>query len=91
MKFGDYIKIEQKRFGVPNEFYFYKVIGVIKSNLYADVPVTSITPMIHKSGIVPVVQCIQCGVDESVVERYRVCDVQEIPQNHQIRIMTNEE
>ena len=29
MKFGDYVEIEQKRYGVENEMYTYKVIGCL--------------------------------------------------------------
>lgn len=39
-EFGDYALIEQKRFGVPNEMFVYKVVSQISSNTRVEVPVT---------------------------------------------------
>ncbi len=39
-KFGDYVKIEQKRFGAKNEMYRFKVIGSFGSNCTEEVPMT---------------------------------------------------
>jgi hypothetical protein len=74
--FGNYVKIEQHRFGVPNEMYLHKVIGRFESNTYVDVPVKwDRTEVIHDKSV-PVVACICCGIDETEVRRYRLEDVQ---------------
>lgn len=75
LDFGDYVTIEQYRYGADNENYLHKVIGLLKSNNYVEVPVKS-TPRetLHKK-IVHVIACICCGVDERTVFRYRITDV----------------
>lgn len=73
--FGSYVKIEQKRYGETNEEYLYKVIGRLKSNTYVDVPVqTPETETIHKD-VVPVLNCICCGVCEKECFKFRESDV----------------
>ncbi|WP_064569917.1 hypothetical protein [Klebsiella aerogenes] len=75
-KFGDYAIIEQKRHGAPNEMYVYKVIGQLRSNKWVDVPVWGVaTEILHKE-LDDVCLCIRCGIDETVVHRYRVKDMQ---------------
>lgn len=73
-KFGDYVTIEQKRFGVENEHYHHKVIGVKKSNTYVTVPVQNRKEVNHGE-VVDVVCCVCCGVDEREIFKYRVEDV----------------
>lgn len=78
LKFGDYVVIEQKRYGVPNEMYMHKVIGLLNSNSYVDVPVqTPATEVLHDK-VEPVVACICCGVQERDVRYYRLSDVSKI-------------
>jgi hypothetical protein len=73
--FGDYVEIEQKRYGCENEMYLHKVIGTLESNIWVDVPVqTSAKETSHKE-YEPVVRCICCGVCETEVLAYRVKDV----------------
>jgi hypothetical protein len=36
--FGDYVLLEQKRFGVPNEMFVHKVVQRLRSNYWIDVP-----------------------------------------------------
>lgn len=74
--FGDYVMIEQKRYGVPNENYIYKVVGNLRSNTYRRVPVDMAEREPIRGEIVPVVRAIRCGVDETRVETFRVSDVQ---------------
>lgn len=75
-KFGDYAIIEQKRHGVPNEMFVYKVIGQLRSNTWVDVPVQSpATETLHEE-MDDVCWCICCGVDETKVRAYRVKDMQ---------------
>lgn len=73
-EFGDYVVVEQKRYGVPNEFYVHKVIGMLESNSWIDVPAqTGEGAKLHDT-CEPVVSVICCGVDESKVVRYRAAD-----------------
>jgi len=75
--FGDYVEIEQKRYGVPNEMFLYKVVaGNFESNAYRAVPIdanekkpTMASPM------APVLLVICCGVCEEKVEKVRLEDV----------------
>jgi hypothetical protein len=74
--FGDYVTIEQKRYGVPNEIYLYKVVaGRRQSNVWREVPVQAGDKQKIHDRIEDVLLCICCGVDETVVERFRVADV----------------
>lgn len=74
--FGDYVQIEQKRYGVPNEMFLHKVIGAMQSNSYVNVPVqVPATETILNHGVVDVVACICCGIDETKVLKYRIEDV----------------
>ena len=74
-EFGDYVEIEQKRYGVENEMYLHKVIGSSNSNACVDVPVqTPATETLHEE-MEPVVRCICCGVCEDEVRKYRIKDI----------------
>ena len=74
-KFGDYISVEQKRYGGNNEFYTHKVIGTLRSNNWMDVPAITHEGMNLHDHMEDVVACICCGVCEEEVIRYRVKDV----------------
>jgi hypothetical protein len=76
LNFGDYVLIEQKRFGVPNEQYLYKVIGTLKSNTYVEVPVQANPKEIIHKDMVEVVACVCCGVMERDILRFNISDVQ---------------
>ncbi len=73
--FGDYVAIEQKRFGVENEIFLYKVIGTLESNGYVDIPVRVADPEVCHDKIVPVAACVCCGVSERTVCRFRISDL----------------
>lgn len=76
LNFGDYVSIEQLRYGCENEQYTHKVIGVKNSTQWADVPVQAPPKETHHNGAFEgVVQCVCCGVDESKVLNYKICDV----------------
>ena len=76
LNFGDYVSIEQLRYGIDNEMYTHKVIGVKNSTNWVDVPVQTPAKETYHSGVfVGVVQCICCGVDETSVLSYRLEDV----------------
>lgn len=78
--FGSYVKIEQHRYGVPNEMYLYKVIGRLKSNHYTTVPVHSVDGDTLHSGVVDVLACICCGINETKVQKFRLEDVHFVKQ-----------
>lgn len=74
-EFGDYATVAQKRYGVPDERYVHKVIGVLKSNSWEDVPVQCpATETIHDH-MENVASCICCGVQERTVLYYRLKDI----------------
>jgi len=75
--FGDYVLIEQHRYGADNEWYLHKVIRASRSVTYVDVPVTGLREeKIHiHTDVVDVISCICCGIDETKVFKYRVQDV----------------
>ena len=75
MDFGDYCVIEQKRYGVENEHYTYKVIGSGNANYYRQVPVDSTAPHNAHGDMCEVVKAICCGVCEEKVETFRLSDV----------------
>ncbi|WP_187362771.1 hypothetical protein [Raoultella terrigena] len=75
-KFGDYAIIEQKRHGVSNEMFLYKVVDLLRSNTWVDVPVQApATETIHDE-MEDVCWCICCGISETEVRKYRVKDMQ---------------
>jgi len=76
LDFGDYCLIEMHRYGSDNEFYLHKVIGRLQSNAWCDVPVVrNPTETLHAGYISDVIRCIQCGVSETEVVKFRVSDV----------------
>lgn len=74
LDFGDYCYIEQKRFGVKNVIWQYKVIGSGKANYYRPVPVNPYE-LKAMGEICDVVKAICCGVSETEVETFRLQDV----------------
>lgn len=75
-KFGDYAIIEQKRHGVSNEMFLYKVVDLLRSNTWVDVPVQApATETIHDE-MEDVCWCICCGISETEVRKYRVKDIE---------------
>lgn len=78
--FGDYVQIEQKRYGIPNEIYCYKVIGAnSKSNAWVNVPVQTPAEEVLHDTMEDVVRCVCCGVDEREILKFRVKDVVKTP------------
>jgi len=67
--FGDYVEIEQHRYGAPNEMYLHKVVGAFRSNAWIDAPVYwNSEPTLHDE-METVLNVICCGVDETKVIR----------------------
>jgi len=75
MKFGDYVRIEQKRYKAKNEMYLHKIIGCLNSNYYVDVPVIYPIVEVYHDDVVEVVACVTCGVNERYIHRYKISDV----------------
>jgi hypothetical protein len=73
--FGDYVCIEQFRYGVPNEFWEYKVIGVLRSNCWVDIPVKHTPTEVRHESMEDVICCICCGIDETKVVRFKLSEV----------------
>jgi len=72
--FGDYVKIEMHRYGVPNEFYLHKVVGALWSNVWIDAPLKwNSKPTIHDHSE-RILNVIQCGIDETKVIRVKDSD-----------------
>ena len=75
--FGQYVTIEHHCYQNQNEHMTYKVIGTFMSNTWVDVPVWGYElDEVRHDEMVKVVSCIQCGLDEIKVKRYRLCDVE---------------
>jgi len=75
LDFGDYCEIEQKRYGVDNELFKYKVIRQLRRNKYRSVPVDARNSAEQFGKLVDVVAAIRCGVVEEKVEYFRLKDV----------------
>ncbi len=80
--FGDYVRIEMKRYGAPNEMYLHKVVGLLQSSHAASVPIDhgietgTGTDPVRLGKIQDVLNVIQCGVDETRVFKVAVKDVE---------------
>lgn len=77
--FGRYCRIEQLRYGVPNEMYLYKVVASLRSNCWCEVPYKTASKEVRHDSIEDCVLTICCGVDETEVLRFRVADVEFVP------------
>lgn len=85
INFGDYVNIEQLRHRCENEQYIHKVIGVINSTHWVDVPVQApAKETYHNGDMEGVVQCICCGVYEIEVLNYRIEDVSYTEMTHNV-------
>lgn len=78
MKFGDFVKIEQLRYGGSNEHYLHKVIAVLQSNSYVDVPVRLPRKERLHEEMVYVVACVCCGVSEREILNYPITKVEQV-------------
>jgi len=77
--FGRYCRIEQLRFGVPNEMFLYKVIASLRSNCWCEVPYKTASKEVWHDSIEDCVLAICCGIDETEVLRFRMADVEFLP------------
>lgn len=74
--FGRYCRIEQLRYGVPNEMYLYKVVASLRSNCWCEVPYKTASKEVRHDSIEDCILAICCGIDETEVLRFRVADVE---------------
>ena len=82
--FGSYCYIEQKRYGVPNEKFLYKIIGKFTSNAWSIVPVDANDKEPHIfNHSEEVINVVCCGVCEDKIERYKLSDVEIISNKDQ--------
>lgn len=77
LDFGNYCEIEQKRYGVENEMFKYKIIGRSNANYYRKVPVDAMDTERKRGDMCEVVKAICCGIVEDKVETFRLCDVKQ--------------
>ena len=77
--FGRYCRIEQLRFGAPNEMFLYKVVASLRSNCWCEVPYKTASKEVRHDSIEDCVLAICCGIDETKVLRFRVADVEFVP------------
>ena len=76
LDFGDYCLIEQKNYVSENEMFLYKVItGGLRTNYYRSVPVDANNQDNTYGEMSDSIRVIQCGIDETHVETFRLCDV----------------
>jgi hypothetical protein len=74
--FGDYVEIEQKRYGRDNEMFMYKVVaGGLRCNYWTPVPVDANNRGPERGEMADAVRAIRCGVCEDTVEIFRLQDV----------------
>lgn len=77
--FGRYCRIEQLRYGVPNEMYLYKVVASLRSNCWCEVPYKTASKEVRHDSIEDCILAICCGIDETEVLRFRASDVEFVP------------
>lgn len=78
--FGRYCRIEQLRFGAPNEIFLYKVVASLRSNCWCEVPYKTASKEVRHDSIEDCVLAICCGIDETEVLRFRTADVEFVPE-----------
>lgn len=54
--------------------HYYKIVGLIASNSYCDIPLTNQSEPIWHKDIVDVLLVIHCGIDETRVQRVALSD-----------------
>lgn len=75
--FGAYVKIPT---GASRDMHVYKVIGLIESNGYCDVPIMGGKENVWHEEVVPVLKVVHCGVCEEEVVRVALSDCKIVQQ-----------
>lgn len=85
--FGRYCKIETD---YSRDLHTYKIVSLIESNSYCDIPLTVNSKETLHDKIVSVLLVIHCGIDESKVRRVALsdCDVQ--PESNVVEVKRGE-
>lgn len=73
--FGDYVHYPH---GMSHEPHIYKVIGAFESNTYRKPPDWAHSVEENHGDVVPVLNIIHCGIDETEVIRVREDDCKKI-------------
>ena len=77
--FGRYCRIEQFRYGKPNEMHIYKVVSSIRTNTWCEVPYKEASKEVWHGRMEDCILAIHCGIDETKVHRFRIADVEFMP------------
>lgn len=83
--FGRYCKIKT---GYSQSMHTYKIVALIESNTYCDVPIYVNSEEVTHNQIGPVLLVIHCGLDETKVKRVALsdCEIQPVA-NETVRCM----
>jgi hypothetical protein len=77
--FGRYCRIEQFRYGKPNEMHIYKVVSSIRTNTWCEVPYKEASKERWHDRMEDCILAIHCGIDETKVQTFRAADVEFLP------------
>lgn len=69
--FGDYVYYPT---GTSHELHIFKVVGSLQSNSYRDVPYWAYQKQTSHEEIVPCLNIIHCGIDETEVIKVKQSD-----------------
>ena len=78
--FGRYCRIKTD---FSDNMHTYKIVALIESNSYCDVPLYCKSKPTSHNNVVPVLLVIHCGIDETNVQRVALsdCEIQPIANN----------
>lgn len=82
--FGDYAVVEMERLGGKNEFFYHKVIGVLESDTYVDVPIRTPVKEATHGHYTKVARVVCCGVSENTVYCVPIKDL------HKVEVIRND-
>lgn len=74
--FGRYVRIQTD---FSKTLHIYKVVSRFESNTYCDIPILVSSKEVQHEQVVPVLNVIHCGIDESKVIRVALDDCEIVP------------
>ncbi len=74
--FGRYVRIQTD---YSKALHIYKVVSLFASNTYCDIPILVSSKEVRHEQVVPVLNVIHCGIDESKVIRVALDDCEIVP------------
>lgn len=74
--FGRYVRIQTD---FSKALHIYKVVSRFESNTYCDIPILVSSKEVKHEQVVPVLNVIHCGIDESKVIRVALDDCEIVP------------